>query len=178
MYFCINCDSVYTITQKKNINIKKGGAKLTFNDIIDKSLNKILKKNEINENTLKNLKKSNEFKKLKNEQQEYIINYFKDFSLKKNIKFENNNEDALFLCNNCGNTEKIKDKTCIFTRREKNLNNDRYINPEYIIKSDIIHKTTNFKCPNDKCKNKTSASFYRSNGYQTKYICNSCFTIW
>ena len=183
MYFCNKCDSLYTINQKNNNDDKVGGGKkLSFNEIINKSLNKELKKDNIDKTLLTKIKKSGEFQKLKGNEQEYILNNINDLLKDKKIKYSSSNIQALFLCNNCGNTEEIKERTCIFTRREDNLTKDKYIDPKMVVKSNIIFRTTNFKCPNGNCgTNKGefgTASFFRTKGYKTKYVCNTCFTSW
>jgi hypothetical protein len=185
MYFCNKCDSLYTINQKNNdINDNKvgGDKKLSLNEIITKSLNKKLKKEEIDKSLLINIKKSSEFQKLKSNEQEYILNNINDLLENKKIKYNSSNLKALFLCKNCGNTEKIKERTCIFTRREDYLSKDKYLDPKMVVKSNIIFKTTNFICPNTNCKNKKdeikTASFFRTKGYKTKYICNTCLISW
>ena len=182
MYFCNKCDALYTINQKNNDNKMSGGKKLSLNEIITNSLNKKLKKEDIDKSTLINIKKSSDFQKLKSSEQEYILNNINDLLENKKIKYNSSNFKALFLCNNCGNTENIKERTCIFTRREDHLSKDKFLDPKMVVKSNIIFKTTNFTCPNTNCKNKKdeikTASFFRTKGYKIKYICNTCSTSW
>lgn len=187
MKFCNVCNSVYTITKKDDkLKNQKGGSDTNFNisNIIKKSLNKQLTKNDVNPSLIKKIKKNSEFKKLDSNSQEYVFNNIYDLiQKKKNIKDISNDYNAYFYCNNCGNQEKIEKKTCIFIKRTDKLISERYINPKEIIKSNIIHKTINYTCPNDKCQTKKNkdlkkASFYRSNGYKTKYICDVCYTMW
>lgn len=86
-----------------------------------------------------------------------------------------------FVCNNCGFTKPMENKTKIFSRGT----NNRYVSESYdnMIYSDILPVTRNYicsdkSCPSHKDETKREFKMFRmNNSFQIKYICLACKKI-
>lgn len=195
MYFCPNCNNVFDITREEGKTIasetsedsKKGGAKIDYNELI----NKLIENEEIEE-TIENLDiddilKSDAYKKLKSKQKEYVYNRLQDILPlnKKKITYEDvQGESAYFICKNCGSMKKIDPGTLIYSSVSGDITQSYSVEDNSTMKySDILPFTRKYKCPNKDCPSyqdasKKEASFFRMNNtYKVKYICHACNTI-
>jgi aspartate carbamoyltransferase regulatory subunit len=112
----------------------------------------------------------------------------KQFDEKKEEKIKTNqnlNINAHTICGYCSNKIKIEPLTSIYSKiysqkiDYKNASKEDY---KYIEGNNILLRTINYKCPNDKCETrkkskKKEAIIYRSN-YDIVHKCVVCKTIW
>lgn len=206
MYFCPKCDTVFDI-EKGSEDLKGGSNKKIISESsenistsstqskggadIDEIIKKILAKEELDDNILKEISlndliKNSEYKKLKTQNKEFVYNKFLDLLPldKKNLPFDQKITDmAYFICKNCGYSEKMKPGTLIFSKVSSDISQSYKTEDIKTMKySDILPKTRKYKCPNSKCEshtdlNKREASFFRMNNtHRVKYICHACDT--
>jgi hypothetical protein len=186
MFYCPKCLNIYNITKSVKSFEQSGGAKL--DDIIEKILdNEEIDDIKIDEDDLNQLNKLDSFKKLQNKQKDYVYNYLNDKIQKKKTT---NKDDKLakkmyFICKNCGNNEPVKEGSMIISRQtNKELSNEAGFNAKEYLHMNILPRTRQYNCVNDKCdshKNadKKSAVFMRvNNTYKIRYICEACETTW
>ena len=214
MYFCPNCNNVFDITKGttqsggemvNNSEIFSSSMEETLidqhliggesHDKYEKLISKILKNEKIDSDEIKKISvddliKSVSYKKLKNKQREEVYNKIQDLlpnEQKKLMKNEGANqptEKAYFICNNCGNRQRIKEGTLIFSRVSNDIAQSYSSSDVKDMKhSDILPFTRKYKCPNTKCYShinpeKKEAIFFRMNNtFKIKHICQLCDTV-
>ena len=105
---------------------------------------------------------------------------------------QQNGNNNMLVCEVCNNKVNIPDGMLIFTKKNKiessKIKDPKiylYDNIEQKINSHVLLKTTNYNCPNSKCKTHTdnklkSASIERVHydSYEVYYICNICGCRW
>jgi DNA-directed RNA polymerase subunit M/transcription elongation factor TFIIS len=103
----------------------------------------------------------------------------------KNIAPIDNKNSVYFICNNCGNSEKIPNNTIIIKKtKEKNTKSDLIIDAEDILNAPYLPITRNYVCPNKNCeshkeKSKREATFIRlPDSFTIQYVCNACQISW
>ena len=124
--------------------------------------------------------------KLKSVEKEYVHNKLNDLlplNKKKIADGKQITDNAQFICNNCGYTEKIKAGTLIFSKYSNDISQSYSTDDSSIMEfSDILPRTRKYKCPNSECVShndlsKREATFFRmNNNVKIKYICNACHT--
>lgn len=99
-----------------------------------------------------------------------------------------NNEDV-FICMNCGKTEKIQPGTLIFTKNKNGFNKktdkitNEFYDVDYKIKNPVLLNTRNYICPNKECETHKHPELRRAvierdnyQNYSMRYICSVCKT--
>ena len=180
MFFCQNCNNSLDIT--KNNNIKK-----VEKIVIDtpeefiKLYNNTNTQNyylNFNENSLKL------YLKIKNLSTKENTNIFNSF-----YKILNNQKDLsqFFLkCVNCNTHNVLQSGTILYSINFSLNNTYNMTNEDIIIKSNdpILPRTSDYVCPNTKCKTHTDieskeAVFYRNDkNFNLTYICCACYNQW
>ena len=168
-----------------------GGDSLT--DLIKGIVNNKIDNNKINE-ILKTIKpdditKHLEFKKLDTKEKELVFNKIQDNLPQEKKKIietaptQKEESTALFICTNCGYTDKIQPKTLIFSKSTDTSSQDFSVsNYKNMLYSDILPRTRKYICKNPKCKSHTdpkereAVMFRLNNKFNIKYICVSCKT--
>jgi len=186
MFYCPKCLNIYNITKSLKNKDQVGGAKLE--DIVDKILkNEDIENYKFDENDLDDLPRLQNFKKLTNKQKDFVYNFINELIEKKPKKETKNmpHREMYFLCKNCGNSETIKEGTIIVSRESsRNVSLDNNFNAKEYLQMNILPRTRQYSCPNDKCESHKkaevkSAVFMRlPNTYKVRYICESCETTW
>lgn len=92
---------------------------------------------------------------------------------------------GFFVCKQCGSFEEIREGTMLINRISGvsvSEYNDlsKYQN---MIHNNALPHTRHYICPNNNCishndHTKRDAVFFRTTGYNLKYMCTSCETIW
>lgn len=92
-----------------------------------------------------------------------------------------------FVCTTCGNTELVKPRTLIFSKKSSELSKEYFgvdIDPNIIINSPIALHTRDYICPNKTCKSHASPELRNAvmskfgNSYKVYYVCTVCKSIW
>jgi hypothetical protein len=180
MFFCQNCNNSLDIT--KNANVKKVD-KVVINtpEEFMKSYNNTNTQNyylNFNEDSLKLYLKKEDFR---NEEYTNIINSF--------YKILNNQKDLsqfYLKCVNCNTHNVLQSGTILYTINFSSTNTFDMTNEDIIIKSQepILPRTSDYVCPNAKCKthtdiNSKEAVFYRNDkSFNLTYICCACYNQW
>jgi hypothetical protein len=180
MFFCQNCNNSLDIT--KNANVKKVD-KVVINtpEEFMKSYNNTITQNyylNFNEDSLKLYLKKEDFR---NEEYTNIINSF--------YKILNNQKDLsqfYLKCVNCNTHNVLQSGTILYTINFSSTNTFDMTNEDIIIKSQepILPRTSDYVCPNAKCKthtdiNSKEAVFYRNDkSFNLTYICCACYNQW
>src|SRR5690606_30576121 len=123
----------------------------------------------------------NEYLSLNDEKKTFVSNKLLDIELKPHYSQDKN--DMWFTCSNCGNIEKIKPGTCIYTKTSSEVAQNYISNNQiYMDHSTILMHTKNYTCPNKDCEThknnilKDAKMFKPNNSYKVKYICTICKT--
>lgn len=129
------------------------------------------------------------YKKLKQSEKEYVFNSLSDLLPKEQKKILEEKTDstvenlAYFLCNNCGNMEKIMPGTLIFSKTSQAISQSYSTSDsKEMVNSDILPRTKKYLCPNKSClsykdpKKKEAVFFRKNNSFEIKYICVECKT--
>lgn len=189
MFLCPNCKNIFDITNSLIEQPQTGGAVTPIK--YDEVITKILEKEHIDDNTVKQLSlddlvKKDAYNTLKASSKEYVYNRIADLlhiyeENLKNVDIKKSSSELQFICNNCGTKEKIKENTLIFSKVSNDISQS-YVAPNLLTMkySDIIPITRKYICPNDTCishkdMSKREAKFFRlNNAYRLKYICLAC----
>jgi hypothetical protein len=180
MFFCQNCNNSLDIA--KNNNVKK--VEKTVIDTPEEFIKLYNKTNiqnyylNFNENSLKL------YLKIKNLSTEENTNIFNSF-----YKILNNQKDLsqFFLkCVNCNTHNVLQSGTVLYSINFSLNNTFNMTNEDIKIKSNdpILPRTSDYTCPNAKCKTHTDidskeAVFYRNDkNYNLTYICCTCYNQW
>jgi len=212
MFFCPNCNNTFDITKDITSVKQTGGKEELVSDSfsttttttttvdnkneVDVIINKILKKEELENDLIEsldinNIVKNIAYKKLNIKDKELVFNTIQDLLPKEKkklneLKFDTTLTDnkAYFMCNNCGFIKNIEPKTLIFSRRSdsmtQNFGTKGY---KHLLNSNIVPRTKKYICPKQDCishkdLDKKEAIFFRTNNtYNVKYICRACETI-
>ena len=187
MFFCPTCKNTFDISKSITINTAAiGGAnKINYNELIDNIIDEKYDENIIKDSdfNLNEITKNENYKKLKKNQKEFIINAIQNILPNSESNLDQDIVDgiAYFRCNNCSYVEPIPPKTKIYAKTVSNTIIDT--NYKNMIYSNIIPYTRKYTCPNSKCESHTDdtkreAKFFRLNGtYKLKFICMACDTI-
>jgi hypothetical protein len=183
MFFCPNCNTKFDITNKNDLNLQKGGFKISefLRTLLDDKITyEDLKKNKVN---LNNIIRTKEYGKYSKHNKQKINN--KINKLLKNVNKTNKNiNKVVLICHNCGTEEDIIDGTCIYSKNnDDNIKNIK--DYSYMKDSEIVPRTTNYICNNKKCqthKNNSlkEAIFFKDkkNNYNIIYLCLVCNENW
>jgi len=208
--FCPNCNNFFDIASTNNnlkTNLDNNNDSSTLSDTYDtlkggikyQSLIQKLLDNQIEDNHIKNidgdsLVNSSEFSSLTNENKNYIYGKIKKSLSNENKElfggnFSKNTTDIFsnnmpfFICKNCNTKKPIKPKSVLYSKTYKNKKSNYTIgNFDNMLHSDILLRTREYTCPNDKCpthKNytlKEAVMFRMYESYKIKYICTACKT--
>jgi predicted RNA-binding Zn-ribbon protein involved in translation (DUF1610 family) len=207
MFYCPNCNNIFDITRSIDNKQQVGGdnnssslsstqsstQKLSESNIkllINKLLDHVATLNDVKNIDYGEVIKSNSYKSLNNNERETVINGIQDLlpnEKKKIMEFKNNVDieanAAYFICTNCGHARTIENGTLIFSRKSENITQSYDIGDYSDLKySNILPRTRNYICINDKCDSHTDmkkkeAIFFRVGGYNVKYVCLACDTI-
>jgi hypothetical protein len=180
MFFCKNCNNSLDIT--KNNNVKK--VEKTVIDTPDEFIKLYNKTNtqnyylNFNENSLKL------YLKIKNLSTEENTNIFNSF-----YKILNNQKDLsqfYLKCVNCNTHNVLQSGTVLYSINFSSTNTFDMTNEDIMIKCQepILPRTSDYICPNAKCKSHTDndskeAVFYRNDkSFNLTYICCACYNQW
>ena len=205
MFYCPNCNNAFDITrsiESKQIGGKKENppsssstsdsseAPTGDNSFITKLLTNKATTNDVSKIDLPVFVKSGPYRDLSNEDKETVYNKIQDLlpnDKKKLMEFKNNVDEqantAYFICTNCGHARKIDNGTLIFSRKSENITQSYNVGDYADLKySNVLPRTRNYVCVNDKCAShkelgKREAIFFRVGGYNIKYMCVTCETI-
>jgi hypothetical protein len=180
MFFCQNCNNSLDIT--KNANVKKVD-KVVINtpEEFMKSYNNTITPNyylNFNEDSLKLYLKKED---IHNEEYTNIINSF--------YKILNNQKDLsqfYLKCVNCNTHNVLQSGTVLYSINFSSTNTFDMTNEDIMIKCQepILPRTSDYVCPNAKCKTHTDidskeAVFYRNDkSFNLTYICCVCYNQW
>jgi hypothetical protein len=180
MFFCQNCNNSLDIT--KNTNVKKVD-KIVINtpEEFIKSYNNTNTQNfylNFNEDSLKLYLKKEDFSK------EEYTNIFNSF-----YKILNNQKDLsqfYLKCVNCDTHNVLQSGTILYSINFSSTNIFDMTNEDIITKCQepILPRTSDYICPNAKCKTHTDidskeAVFYRNDkSFNLTYICCVCYNQW
>jgi hypothetical protein len=180
MFFCQNCNNSLDIT--KNANVKKVD-KIVINtpEEFIKSYNNTITQNyylNFNEDSLKLYLKKEDIRK---EDYTNIINSF--------YKILNNQKDLsqyYLKCVNCNTHNVLQSGTVLYSINFSSTNTFDMTNEDIMIKCQepILPRTSDYVCPNAKCKSHTDidskeAVFYRNDkSFNLTYICCACYNQW
>jgi hypothetical protein len=180
MFFCQNCNNSLDIT--KNTNVKKVD-KIVINtpEEFIKSYNNTNTQNHylnFNEDSLKSYLKKEDFS---NDEYTNIINSF--------FKILNNQKDLsqfYLKCVNCDTHNVLQSGTILYSINFASTNTFDMTNEDIMIKCQepILPRTSDYVCPNAKCKTHTDidskeAVFYRNDkSFNLTYICCACYNQW
>jgi DNA-directed RNA polymerase subunit M/transcription elongation factor TFIIS len=96
-------------------------------------------------------------------------------------------EKIYFVCTTCGNTEKVKPRTLLVSKKSQEMAKDyfgNYSNPEYLANSPTLPHTRDYICPNAKCKTHAEPNIRDAvmsrigNSYKMMYVCTICKKSW
>jgi len=196
--FCEICQNFMDITNNvSNTKIQEGGEIIDKPDsdnaeteISDNFINEILEGIDTEQNLknfdIANLNKNIIFNKLSNNQKTLVINRILEKLPKssKIQKFSNITKESFNYCKTCGYYEKIKNKSCIFSRgneKKDDSYNIKFIDYKY---DNTLPSTKKYVCINDKCtthnnpKLKSAVFFRQKDSYNIRYICSVCDSFW
>jgi len=97
------------------------------------------------------------------------------------------NKKIYFVCTTCGNAEKIKPRTLLFSKKSQEISKNyfgNYSNPEHLINSPTLPHTCDYICPNPKCKTHVNPELRDAvmtrigNSFRIMYVCTICKTSW
>jgi DNA-directed RNA polymerase subunit RPC12/RpoP len=92
-----------------------------------------------------------------------------------------------FVCTTCGNTELVKPRTLIVSKKSNDIAKAYFGNenkPENIVDVPILLHTRDYICPNKTCKTHANPETRDAvmarigNSFRVMYICTVCMTSW
>lgn len=92
-----------------------------------------------------------------------------------------------FVCTTCGNTELVKPRTLIVSKKSKDIAKAYFGNenkPENIVNVPILPHTRDYICPNKTCKTHANPDTRDAvmtrigNSFRVMYVCTVCVTSW
>jgi Fe2+ or Zn2+ uptake regulation protein len=177
MFFCPNCDNIYSITKNppvQTVQGQQGGKQYSEsetptsisdsetnsdNDIISMILKTGNYNKETNMKTIDEITKTPAYKKLSSKDKVFVKNkLMEQLSQEDKIKLMETNtakstSNAYFICKNCGTYEQIAQGTLVMSKLSTEGNHDFIDNTNYknMIHVKTLPITRNYICPNDKC---------------------------
>jgi hypothetical protein len=177
MFFCPNCDNIYSITKNPPVQPTQGqqGGKQysesdtptsisdsetnSDNDIISMILKTGNYNKEINMKTIDEIIKTASYKKLSSKDKVFVKNkLMEQLPQEEKIKMmetitAKTASNAYFICKNCGTYEQITQGTLVMSKLSTEGNHDFIDNTNYknMIHVKTLPITRNYICPNDKC---------------------------
>jgi len=208
MFFCPNCDNIYSITKTPPVEPTQQGGKQysesdtptsmsdsetnSDNDIISMILKTGNYNKEINMKTIDEITKTASYKKLSSKDKVFVKNkLMEQLPQEEKIKMMETNtakttSNAYFICKNCGTYEPITQGTLVMSKLSTEGDHDFIDNTNYknMIHVKTLPITRNYICPNDKCLShkdheKREAVFFRmGTQYRVRYVCKTCQISW
>jgi hypothetical protein len=195
MFFCPNCNNAFNITKNPPVNkqVLKSESSSSSEMIENKEesrdeikldhtaiISKIINQEDLSEEDMQNLynlTKSPAYKKLKQKQKDLVNQKLDELAIN-----EDGEVSAYFICEHCFYYEPIKDGTEIINRNETIQVFDSDDKLKVNLHSKIMQYTRKYICPNKECVShkdhkKREAIFFRTRGYNIKYICTACQTV-
>lgn len=92
-----------------------------------------------------------------------------------------------FVCTTCGNTEIVKPRTLIVSKKSKDIAKEYFSGenkPENIVDVPTLPHTRDYICPNKTCKTHTNPQLRDAvmsrigNSFKMMYVCTQCLTSW
>lgn len=92
-----------------------------------------------------------------------------------------------FVCTTCGNTELVKPRTLIISKKSKSIADEyvgNYNKPENLVNIPTLPHTRDYVCPNTSCKTHANPELRDAimsrigNSFRVMYICTVCMTSW
>lgn len=92
-----------------------------------------------------------------------------------------------FVCETCGNTELIKPRTLIVSKKSQDIAKEYFGNensPENIVNIPVLPHTRDYICPNKTCKSHVKPELRDAvmsrigNSFRMMYVCTLCLTSW
>lgn len=92
-----------------------------------------------------------------------------------------------FVCTTCGNTEMVKPKTCVFSKKSAEISKEYFgnkIDSDVMANSQLLLHTRDYICPNKTCTTHASPETRDAvmsrfgNSYKIVYTCTICKTMW
>lgn len=92
-----------------------------------------------------------------------------------------------FVCETCGNTETVKPKTLIFSKKSREIAKEYFGNdnkPENIAGVATLPHTRDYICPNKTCKTHANPELRDAvmsrigNSFRMMYVCTLCMASW
>jgi acetone carboxylase gamma subunit len=105
----------------------------------------------------------------------------------KNNSTSDNNKKIYFVCKTCGNSEIMKPKTLIISKKSHDMMKEYYgnvIKPDIIINTPTLPHTRDYICPSITCPTQSNPKIRDAvmtrigNSYKMQYICTICKTMW
>lgn len=102
-------------------------------------------------------------------------------------KKNNSTKKIYFSCTTCGNTEVVKPRTLVLSKKSHDIAKEyygNYLKPENIVNIATLPHTRDYICPNKSCKTHSQpetrdATMTRiGNSFKMLYICSICMTAW
>lgn len=191
MYFCPKCSYILDIGKAVPINAGKKGIKTPISNVSGIIKMILGDDNEIDSYKfnidVNSLEKNSKYKKLSENDRIKVYN-----KVTENLYLNKASVDqfANFLCKNCGYNKEITASLTLYKKsyKEENDTNQVYdLSTNELLKHDpTLPRTRNYNCKNINCitndkKNKSvekEAVFYRSDGFDIKYLCTVCNHSW
>lgn len=195
MFYCSECSNIYDITKTvQNVQVggadtetSQSGAGMDVEDILDMILSKKnVSSEDIQTVGWENIVNHKDYKQLSKDKKELVYNTVQDKLpdeqklIMKQSTISNN--IAFFICKNCGNFEKIKPGSEIFSK-ESSAASTASFSSDYSYHNFLV-RTRRYNCHNAKCDThdnpgKKEAVIHRlKNSYQLRYVCTVCNTDW
>lgn len=92
-----------------------------------------------------------------------------------------------FVCNTCGNTEAMKPKTLVFSKKSMEISKEyfgNYLTPEAMLNIATLPHTRDYICPNTTCtthahpETRDAVMMRIGNSFKMQYVCAICKTVW
>ncbi len=180
MFFCPNCDNIYSIT-KNAPSVQSGGKKnddsdsdtpMTVsasdsytishnnsNDIVTQILQTGTYEGKVDMKFIDDVLKMPSYRKLSSKDKVFVKNkLMEQLPQEDKIKMMEATSvkptsSAYFICKKCGTSEPIKSKTLVMSKLSAEGNHDFIDNTNYknMVHVKTLPLTRNYVCPNDKC---------------------------
>lgn len=102
-------------------------------------------------------------------------------------KSKNNTNKIYFVCTTCGNSEIVKPKTLILSKKSHELSKEyygHYNKNENIVNVPTLPHTRDYICPNNECQTHSKPELRDAvisrigNSFKVMYVCSVCLTSW
>ena len=101
---------------------------------------------------------------------------------------KNNTQSGIyFVCTTCGNTETMKPRTLIVSRKSQNISKEYFgndIDPKNLTDVSVLPHSRDYICPNKKCvthpdpQKRDAVMFRIGNSLRMMYMCTLCNAMW